>query len=175
LIEFVYGSDEAPDDNGWPGALSEAKKKMEFERTESEKKACSMLVSRPKAPADLVEDFNDQLADDEDPSVHKQVRAATREGDPSITVVILPDGESLTTNPKIPEVKELLDRSVKISHRGLFHAFLEHGDQPKEWKDNVHLRHARLLRLNDQSGLIEGYSLRVDESLGVVIAKRDTE
>jgi CRISPR-associated endonuclease/helicase Cas3 len=176
LIEFVYGSEGAVAGGGWPEALDEAKKKMDFEHSESEKKACRLLVSRPKAPADLIEDFNDQLADDEDPTVHKDVRAATREGDSSITVVMLPEGETLTTNPKIPEVKKLLDRAAKISHRGLFQAFLEKGNQPKEWKDSTHLRYARLMCLDsDSHGTIDGYSLDVDESLGVVITKGEPE
>ncbi len=172
LIEFVYGLDAAPEEDGWTEALNDAKQKMDFERSESEKKACRLLVSKPKAPADLIEDFNDQLADDDDPNVHKDVRAATREGDPSITVAMLPEGESLTTNPRIPEVRKLLDRSVKISHRGLFHTILEEGEQPKEWKENAHLRYARLLRLDSANkGSIDSYSLHVDEALGVVITK----
>lgn len=176
LIEFVYGKDDSPQEDGWHEALHEAHQKMDFEQTESEKKACRLLVSKPKAPADLVEDFNDQLADDEDPNVHKDVRAATREGDPSITVVMLPEGESLTTNPRIPEVRKLLDRSVKISHRGLFHAFLEQGEQPREWKENTHLRYARLLRLDSENnGAIDHYCLHMDEGMGVVITKGEVE
>lgn len=176
LIEFVYGLDAAPEEDGWREALNNAKQKMDFGRSESEKKACRLLVSKPKAPADLIEDFNDQLADEDDPNVHKDVRAATREGDPSITVVMLSEGETLTTNPKIPEVKKLLDRAVRISHRGLFHAFLADGEQPMEWKENTHLRYARLLRLDSaNNGPIDGYSLHVDARLGVVITKGEVE
>lgn len=176
LIEFVYSQDEASENDGWLEALATARKEMEFERSESEKRACKLLVSKPKDPRDLIEQFNDQLTDDEDPEVHASVRAATREGDPSITVVMLPEGETLTSQPEIPEVKKLLDRSVKISHRGLFRAFLEHGDQPKEWKENTHLRYARLMRLNSGScGVIDGYSLCADERLGVVITRGEPE
>lgn len=172
LIEFVYGKDDAPENGGWPEALQAAKQKMEFERSESEKKACKLLVSKPKAPEDLIEDFNHRLADDEDPEVHATVRAATREGDPSITVVMLPTNEQMTARPEIPEVKGLLDRSVKISHRGLFRAYLENGVQPTEWSKNTHLRYARLQRHDENgTGQIEGYTLLVDKNLGVVIMK----
>lgn len=170
LIEFVYGTNDAPKADGWPEALNNAKEKMNSERRESEKRASRLLVSKPKAPADLIEDFNNQLADDEDPVVHKGVRADTREGDPSITVVMQPEGETLAAEPNISEVKRLLECSVKISHPGLFQAFLENGEQPKEWKENAHLRHARLLRLDEANrGKIPHYCLQVDEKLGVVI------
>jgi CRISPR-associated endonuclease/helicase Cas3 len=175
LIEFVYSGDEAPANDGWPQALAEAQAAMEFERSESEKKACRLLVSKPKDPSDLVEQFNDQLADDEDPTVHKDVRAATREGEPSITVVMVPQGEVLTNEPEIPEVKKLLDRSVKISKRGLFQE-LVNGVQPTEWAKNAHLRHARCVRLDAQSQAIVGaYTMTVDEKLGVVIDKSGGE
>lgn len=177
LIEFVYAKEEAPENDGWPEALEMARKAMDFARSESEKRACRLLVSNPKDPSDLIEQFNDQLADDEDPEVHASVRAATREGDPSITVVMLPEGDALTCEPEIPEVKKLLDRSVKISKRGLFHELLNNGEQPKEWAKNAHLRHARCLRLDARAqGKAGGYNfLTVDETLGVVIAKEGRE
>jgi CRISPR-associated endonuclease/helicase Cas3 len=172
VIEFVYAKEDAPTDGGWPETLSGAQHKMEFDRSESEKKACKLLVSKPKDPCDLIEQFNDELADDEDPDVHASVRAATREGDPSITVVMLPDGRSLTRDPRIPEVRDLLDHSVKISKRALFNELLNNGEQPKEWVKNAHLRYSRCVRLDGQNqGTVGDYRLMVDEKLGVVIAK----
>jgi CRISPR-associated endonuclease/helicase Cas3 len=174
LVEAVYGSEDAPQNGGWPKALSDAKTEMEFEHSESEKAACRLLVSKPKAPSDLIEQFNNQLADEEDPEVHKSVRAATREGDPSVTVLIVADDTALSSEPKISEVRDLLDRSVKISHRGVFRAMIEKGESPKEWAKNAHLRHARLLRLDTQSqGRVEPYVLTVDEKLGVLIKKEE--
>lgn len=174
LVEAVYGSEDVPLNDGWPDALSDARRSMEFKRSESEKAASRLLVLKPRAPADLIEQFNDQLKDDEDPEVHKTVRAATREGDPSITVVIVPEDTALSSEPKIPEVRDLLDRSVKISHRGIFHAMIEKGESPTEWAKNSHLRHARLLRLDGRSqGRVKDYVLTVDKKLGVVIAKEE--
>lgn len=176
LIEFVYSKEDAPESDGWPEALETARKAMDFARSESERRACRLLVSKPRDPCDLIEQFNDQLADDEDPEVHASVRAATREGDPSITVVMVPEGQPLTSEPKIPEVKKLLDRSVKISMRGLFPELISNGEQPNEWAKNAHLRHARCLRLNAQEqGRVGDYTLTVDEKLGVVIAKSGGE
>lgn len=174
LVEAVYG-DAVPDSgDGWPKALAAARERMEFSRTESQKAAHGLLVSQPKDPSDLIEQFNDQLADDDDPEVHRTVRAATREGDPSITVVMLPGDEQLTHDLAIPEVRRLLDRSAKLSHKGVFQALLKHGLTPAEWAKNAHLRHARLVRLNAENrGRVNGLILTADEHLGILIEREE--
>lgn len=174
LVEAVYG-DTVPDSgDGWPESLTTARQSMEFSRCESQKAADRLLISKPKDPLDLIEQFNDQLADDADPEVHRTVRAATREGDPSITVVMLPADARPTPDPKIPEVRRLLDRSAKLSHKGVFQALLEHDLTPAEWAKNAHLRHARLLRLDEQNqGEVGGFVLRADEHLGIVIGSEE--
>jgi CRISPR-associated endonuclease/helicase Cas3 len=151
LVEAVYGESATECGDEWDAALKQAKEQMEYTCGESIKAAGRLLVCQPKSPCDLIEDFNDQLADDEDPEVHKTVRAATREGDPSITVVMLPGDAILTDDPGISDVRALLDRSAKLSHRGIFHPLLDDGESPSEWTNNAHLRHARLLRLDGQS------------------------
>jgi len=173
MIEQVYSQSTEPPAN-WKQALELAKSTMKSHHTESEKAAGQLLVSPPKEPADLIEEFNDQLADDDDPEVHKSVRAATREGDPSITVVMLPASEKLTDNPSIPEVRRLLDRSAKLSRRGLFKEIRDNAEQPKEWAKNAHLHHARFLRLDAYlQGHIGKYILHVNEKTGVIITKED--
>ena len=172
LVEEVYGEPAMAYGDGWNVALEEAKVRMEHVRNESEKAAGKLLVCHPKCPCDLIDDFNDRLADDEDPEVHKTLRAATREGDPSITVVMLPAGTALTDDPSISETRALLDRSVKLNHRGLFQTLLKEGECPKKWATNAHLRHARLLRLDERNHVtVGGYVLTVDEALGVIIEK----
>lgn len=174
LVETAY-DESVPDSGvGWDAALTTARGWMEFSRTESEKAAAGLLVSGPKDPSDLIEQFNDQLADDDDPEVHKTVRAATREGDPSITVVMMPAEVTLTRDPKVLEVRRLLDRSAKLSHRGIFQTLLERGEAPPEWARNAHLRHARFLRLDGQNqARVNGTVLTVDEQLGIVIEKEE--
>jgi len=169
LVEEVYALNKGSKDNNWMDALEKAKSKMESEHSESERVASKLIVSKPKDPHELIEDFNEQLREDEDPEVHRSIRAATREGDPSITIIFLPSDVPLTP---IPEVRKLLDHSAKLSHRGVFQATLEKGEIPGEWRDNAHLRHARLLRLNGQNqGRVGNYLLTVDENLGIVIEK----
>ena len=175
LVEAVYGESAVEYDDAWNAALGEAKVRMDHDRSESEKAAGTLLVGHPKCACDLVEEFNDQLADDEDPKIHKTIRAATREGDPSITVVMLPGDTVVTADPDVAEVRALLDRSAKLSHRGIFRSLLGEGESPKEWAENAHLRHARLLRLDERNqGRVGEYVLTVDEELGVVI-ERDGE
>lgn len=172
LVETVYGSDCSDRDTAWLGALQEAQQNMIFEQSESRKASCRLLVSKVKAPCDLIEQFNDQLTDDEDPEVHKTVRAATREGDPSVMVVMLSADEHLADKPGISEIRQLLDKSAKLSHRGIFNAFLKDGDSPREWATNAHLRHAYLIRLDQQNrGLCGNYVLTLDERLGVMFYK----
>lgn len=171
LVETVYDPKDSLVEEGWHEAISDAKKKLEHERSESEKSAGRLLVCQPKSPADLIEEFNDQLGDDEDPKVHRSVRAATREGDPSITVVLLPKDRVLKNNPDVAEVRDLLDRSARLSHRGVFEALLKRSP-PKEWARNVHLRHARLLRLDGQNRAhVADYLLTVDEATGIRIER----
>jgi CRISPR-associated endonuclease/helicase Cas3 len=172
LVEAVYGESAMACDDGWTDALGDAKERMKHNRNESEKAAGRLLIGHPKWPSDLLEEFNDQLIDDEDPQVHEAVRAATREGDPSITVVMLPVAVVLTYDPNVSEVRELLDRSAKLSHRGIFQSLLDKSRTPKEWAKSPHLRHARLLRYNGENQVrIGNYLLSVDRELGVAIEK----
>lgn len=174
LVEAVYGEALPTSIDDWKNALTTARDKMSFSRRESEKAAEQLLVTKPENPFDLVEHFNDQLEDEDDPRVHKSVRAATREGEPSITVVMLPAQVTVMHDPNVPEVLRLLDRSVKLSHKRVFEALLGHGETPAEWAKNAHLRHARLVRLDEQNhGRVNGTVLTVDEELGIVIEEEE--
>lgn len=170
LVEMVYGESIQDGEDGWHEALGAARERMETSQTESQKAARRLLIKEPRDPSDLIEQFSDQLVDDDDPKVHRSIRAATREGDPSIAVVMLPLNKALTHDPEIPEVRCMLDRSVKVNHRGLFTILFKNGESPSEWTRNAHLRHVRLVRLNDRNqGRVGNYLLTVDKDLGVVI------
>jgi len=170
LVEAVYGESSEETDEAWRIALDQAFETMEGEYLASKTIARQLLVAGPQDPTDLVEEFNSQFLADDDPQVHKAVRAATREGDPSITVVMLPADTVLTPDPTVSEVCRLLDNSVKLSHKALFQAFLQNGEAPEQWKKNAHLRHARILRLDERnSGRVGNYKLTLDKQLGLVI------
>ncbi|MFH2046689.1 MAG: CRISPR-associated helicase Cas3' [Pseudomonadota bacterium] len=174
LVEAVYGESSEEADESWRLALEQADETMAGEYLASKTIARQLLVAEPQDPADLVEEFNSQLLDDENPEAHKTVKAATREGAPSITVVILPADTRLTHEPTISEVRRLLDSSVKLSHKALFQAFLQNGEAPEQWKENAHLRHARLMRLVERnSGRVGNYRLTLDKQLGLVIETKE--
>jgi len=150
--------------------LKDARKKMEFEQSESEKAAYRLLISKPGDLADIIEQFNSQLIDDEDPEVHKAVRAATREGNPSVTAIMVSTNTILSVEPPLAEVRDLLEHSAKLSHKGVYHALVANGVVPGEWSRNAHLRHARLLHLDEQNQcLVDGLILTANEKLGIVI------
>ncbi|OQC07871.1 MAG: CRISPR-associated endonuclease/helicase Cas3 [Candidatus Hydrogenedentes bacterium ADurb.Bin101] len=170
LVEAVYGATEQTCGEAWDTALHEARTVMDSERQQAEAAAGNLVVCPPDDTAELIEAFNIQLADDEDPNVHKQVRAATRQGDPSMTVVFLPESETPDIVSDVATARRLLDQSAKLSQRQLFRILLEEGQCPAEWRRNAHLRHARLVQLDGQNrGRVGAYVLTVDEQLGIVI------
>ncbi len=172
LVEAAYGVCDSAHGDDWKHALEQAHIIMEHGRSESGREAGRILISAPASPSDLIEVFNDQLLEDEDPMVHRTLRASTREGNPSITVVMVPAKTALSDEPDVLEVRSLLEHSVKLSAYGLFKALLEEGERPREWAGNAHLRHARIARLDqNNSACVGGYSLTADEALGVVSEK----
>ncbi|WP_350449940.1 CRISPR-associated helicase Cas3' [Aminobacterium mobile] len=175
LVESVYGKSFQTNDMVWEKALAKAKKTITFNLNESRKAAKRLLVTPPRNPQDMIEEFNDQLVDDEAPETHKSLRAATREGAPSITVIFLPYNMPLIENPDVEEVQTLIDYSAKINHLGIYHELLEKYEPPQQWERNVNLRHTRLLRLDKENRILVGnYLLSVDKNLGIVI-ERDGE
>ena len=87
---------------------------------------------------------------------------------------MLPSDTTLTRDPKVSEVRQLLDYSVKLSHKALFQTFLKDGEMPAEWKKNPHLRYARLLRLDNRNqGRAGNYRLTLDNQLGLVIENEE--
>ena len=176
LVEAVYG--ESPQDcsDSWTAAMDEAKKRMEDNHNGSVIAAKRLLVGLPRNSANLIEDFNDQLVENDDPTVHEAAKAETREGDPSITAVLLPEGTNLAADPDILNVRTLLDRSAKLSHPGIFRWLRDNGATPRPWAGNAHLRYARLLHLDGQNQVRVGeYMMTVDQKLGIVIEKEERE
>lgn len=172
LVEDVYSVDPREHDVEWSNALVAAEERMRRAQEESREKARRLLVAYKEDPSELIEEFNSQLEEDDNPEVSARIRAATREGNPSITVIFLPEEERPFSTPDIKETRRILENSVKLSNPGLFHALLKHAETPQEWRTNPHLRHTRLLGL-DQDGNCEfgDYLLNVKEELGVVIKR----
>ncbi|MBF0554458.1 MAG: CRISPR-associated helicase Cas3' [Nitrospirae bacterium] len=164
LVEAVYRRDCDGVDNDWSSALKEALAGFEVATDDSIGHARHLVVRQPDDPAELIERFNRELEDDDDPATDKKVRAATREGEPSIKVVFLNNGEKLPKTVIAEEVRWLLDRSASISNKSLFSKLLAL-KVPAAWQSNAHLRHCRLVKV----GKTKGINVTVTQELGVDI------
>ena len=164
LVEAVYGELASVNDDVWEDALFVARIVGNVGTDDAIGQARQIIVRQPDDPGELIERFNRELEDDDDPFTDAKVRAATREGDPSIRTVFLVDGESLPKKVGIAEVRWLLDRSAAIHHKSLFDKLLAM-KVPTGWEHNPYLRYCRLINV----GKTKGINVQVSKELGVVI------
>ncbi len=192
LVQEVYGPTvpealSAP----WQDALDNSLTLQQEAARDSRKAAKRVLVRSPDAGAeDVLEqgeaagDVRAELYDDDDPQVHKSLRAATREGDPSVSIICTgadANGNALALPPDaIPDPKthykahveaarKLLGFSVSVSNKKLFHAIVSI-KTPPAWRNSPFLRYHRALCFDN--GLcvdVTGFRLRLSEELGLVI------
>lgn len=189
LLELVYDSATLPNvSEQFLRALQPAMTKLEDENAEHERLARERALAEPSGFLDaLVEDV--PYRDDDDPEINRHLRAATRLGEPSITVVLLhkidgqcfltADGQmpvDLETKPSFEEAKLLLQHAVSLSNKTVFHAIATPTPEhfPNAWRESALLRHARVLRLKDGRCSITGkLAIRFDEALGVVYERAE--
>jgi CRISPR-associated endonuclease/helicase Cas3 len=184
LIESVYGEGPPPESLSpevrqvWDTSGEELRRSREME----EDQARYAYILPPDYVADILEDHNPQLAED-DPAVHRSLQAFTRLGDPSVSLIFLyevqgrtcldPAGEhpvSLDEKFAGPTARALLLRSVAISRRGLTRWLIDHGEIPPRWLKHPLLCRYRLIRLDGENRWRGGgCELRLDPELGVVI------
>ncbi len=164
LVEAVYGPECGGADDNWSGALAEALAGFEVATDDSIGHARYLVVRQPDDPAELIERFNRELEDGDDPATDIKVRAATREGEPSIRTVFLINDEKLPKTIGSEEARWLLDRSASISQKSLFSKLLAL-KVPAAWQSNAHLRHCRLVEVEKTAGI----NVKVSQDLGVEI------
>lgn len=181
LINAVY-EDPAPANlsEEWNTALSDTRLKQGVERENHQLEADQVMISASTVTPFKVLDptIGRKLFDDEDPLVHPKSRAATRLGDPSISLICTgtdADGNPLADPAIIEQAPEwsasrgLLAFGMATSHPGLFHA-LKHENPPPTWNENAHLRYHRVLRFTNGIAPCGKYTLRLGENEGLVIA-----
>lgn len=199
LVKAVYEDEPQAPDARWQNALAEAVQTAARKRSVAENTAGNVVVSvrndngRLRDPEKLVEAPSLNLRDEDDPTTHKTLRAATRDGDPSIMVVCLcrheeqlylfnDKGEPDTTKPPIdleakphPDLtRRLVEHSLSLSHPALFAALCKE-KVPTDWKKSPMLRHSRPLIFENNIATVGGYKLRLDRDLGLLIEKEETE
>ncbi len=184
LIAQVYDAPEPGFDDGeWTRALHDARKDMLERKRRDERKAEGVLVPPPGDSWELIEQFSQQLWEDEDPTIHPTLRAATRLGDPSVQVVCLEEdgggvlrpvtggvAVSLEEQPSPEQTVELMEASLALSHRGLFQALCDQ-EVPSGWRHSPHLRFHRHVIFSGGRAELAGWVLTIDSDLGLVIEK----
>jgi CRISPR-associated endonuclease/helicase Cas3 len=187
LVETVYGGSIPPvPSDAWRQALETSREELEASQRESQRVARACLIKPPTWEDDILEDFCQQL-DEDNPEVHRTLRAATRLTEETASVVLLHriDGAvfcdaggkepaDLGREPDLTETRRLLRCVVGISHRGCYHALVKL-DPPSTWRDNAMLRHHRLVELEGGQVTLDSYILRLDAELGIVIDKAGHE
>ena len=183
LIEAVYDEHAAP-----PADAGETFTKRWFATREHDQRAMQQARSRAQAavilpPSDdhLFYDTGRNLEEDA-PDIHRSLQAQTRDGDPSVQVVLLDSvAASLRRSqpPTIEEARTLLGASLSLSHRGVVNALLDDPAcaPPSGWLKTPWLRHHRLIALdaNHQTRLDDGrrvFTLTLDPMLGLHIESR---
>ncbi len=188
LIEAVYGDDSdgfatAPDE-AWERALADSLAAKNRHCMEDQATARGVVIESARFEDDILEVFNMQLEEDDNPEIHRTIQAATRLAEPSVSVVLLyrtaiglslsPRGDSIVPLDKMPSLADarlLLGNSVTLQHRGCVGHFIRQ-PTPEKWRDSGLLRFYRIAEL-DEAGCcsIGGFILRLDADFGVVIER----
>ena len=152
-------------------------------------KAETNLIPLPNAE-NLVTSPMKELKDDEDPSLHEQVRAMTRLIPPGVNLVCLhkmpdgsvntePEGRGMTIDlknvPKNAEVEALLKHTISIHRRDVLNALVKE-THPK-WKRKSALRYHIPLLFENGRHEIENTDLVLvlDKELGLQVEKTAKE
>lgn len=188
LIETVYG--EALNEDEYPGVIKQAlrdageRTRLRYEREISE--AIKRLISLPD-DENLLTDRNESL-DEEDVRVNEALRALTRLGDPSVSIICLyqtsqgialdPDGRDAPLDLKTPmnqaQVKNLLRNAVSIQRREVVHYIVNHDSRSGEWKKTAAL-HDHYPVIFETNGLYQPgdahFYLRLSREFGLEVFK----
>ncbi|MZP30365.1 CRISPR-associated helicase Cas3' [Heliobacterium undosum] len=180
LVQLVYSGEMTPPDQRWDLLMETHRQNMIDRRNELLAQAETVLLPDPKQgarailrPGNTAEHNDIELIDDDDPKVHRTVRAATRIGDPSILLICvgeLEDGTALAPFsacvPDLSQVKELMRFSVSVSSKKIFQAAIDL-EPPDEWRSVPMLRHARLVRFERGVAQIGKTSVRLSKQEGL--------
>ncbi|RLD04061.1 MAG: hypothetical protein DRI32_06380, partial [Chloroflexi bacterium] len=186
LIEAVYGEFKAED---YPPEIVEKLEKMQAKMLKDFGsdiyKAEQNLIPMPNVESFITDPMQD-LKDDEDPTLHEQVRAVTRLIPPGVNLVCLhkmPDG-SLNTEPngewkevdlkRIPdkeEVEEILKYTISVHFYDVVKALAD--KTHAKWKRKTALRYHIPLIFENGHCSIEGtkITLVLDKELGLQVEK----
>ena len=175
LIEAVYGDDL--DDDAFSVALTAALRRtrsvLDKSLRESRLHARRRAIPPPHTPDGIVLRRQLELSDDDDPETARDLRAITREGPPSVQVVVLRPEEAQAARararPTVDGARELLRFSVPVSDQRAYRA-LTSALSPPGWSESALLRHHKLLEVDEGGcGRCQEIDFRLDDELGLII------
>lgn len=108
--------------------------------------------------------------------MHRTLTAQTRLGEDSVVVIpLLPDdGFDPVVTPDFAQTKRWYLQAVSLSRKGVVRKIKAHG-VPEGWKKSPLLRNCFPLMLDAQGRWIEDACVRLDDDLGLVYEKKETE
>jgi CRISPR-associated endonuclease/helicase Cas3 len=179
LVTAVY---DAPDPTDlpevWAQRLEGYRTTAEGERKEQRKRAAAVSVCMQKEEAsfiDWIDALKPTLRDEEDPEIHRALRAATRDGKPSVTIVLCgtdENGETLALDPSgtIPPetVQQMMSFSLPISNEAVYHA-VKSQLPPANWQKNAPLKHCRRIVFSHGAATLPTCRLVLTEEAGLQI------
>ncbi|MGE0284062.1 MAG: CRISPR-associated helicase Cas3', partial [Rhizobiaceae bacterium] len=109
------------------------------------------------------------LYDDDEPAVHRTLKAKTRIGDDSVVVIPLFEADAFdpAAEPDYAQAKAWFLRAMSVSRKGIVKP-LQRAGVPEGWKKSGLLRNCYPLRLDDESRWITDASIQLSAELGLV-------
>jgi len=145
------------------------------------------LLPRPTEQDDIFGNLRMPFSDDEDPQVHEELLAITRDAERSVQVVCLAgrDGQvfvseddvgpiSLDLVPDRALAARLARRMISVSHRRLVPELLSN-PVPPGWQERALLRHRRAVVFTERVATVAGVRLELDPELGLIIGRPSSE
>jgi CRISPR-associated endonuclease/helicase Cas3 len=184
LVESVYGDTNLPLDASWQAELERTHTTMDEDIRVRRRCAKRVLIGRHDNEslfADILSDL-----DEDNPEVHPTIRAATRDTDPNVQLIIVYERAgsdfldaagtvpfSAKAVPTHATAVALLENEISLSDARVVHTLLNE-QVPKGWRKHGLFRYHRLLRLNTNGQACVGkYIICVNDIIGVRISKSD--
>ena len=182
LVAEVYDAENdfttLPD--GWTTKLKASKTELNRITEEQKRHAQRVSVRLPKLDegytfAEWLASQKPDLKDDDNPEIHPDLKALTRDGKPSITIVCCGSdtgNDALAQEPigviPLETVIQMMRYSLPISNAGIYHA-LKNEAVPDNWRQDAHLRYCRQVIFNKGISTVGNYRLRLSTELGLEI------
>lgn len=186
LINAVYTEElTVPNDvsAAFAARLQKTWREMKNPQLRAISQAQGVLIPSPWRE-DLYIQFNQQLEED-NPDAHASLQAKTRDGEPSLPVILLDaDAPRLkrSAEPSLDDARKLLGDSINLSHAGLLRAIVDQEKVPSGWARTPWLRNYRAIRLDAEGNThyrsVDGkrtYTLHLNPTLGVIITAQNGE